>query len=94
MKTRLYHPTLPRRFVDVSEGSVERHLKAGWSRTPLMPTKAGEEPPPPDRDPTAPPAGNASKQAWIDYAVLRGADRDDADAMTRDELRDVYTPTE
>lgn len=90
MTTRLYHPTLRRRFVDVEgEEQIDRHLEAGWKKAPLMPNRVGEEPP---VDPTAPPKGSASKRAWVDYAVLRGADRDDAESMSRDELRDIYSP--
>lgn len=32
------------------------------------------------------PAPAASKARWVDYAVARGMDRDDAEGMTRDEL--------
>jgi hypothetical protein len=32
------------------------------------------------------PPGNASKAAWVDYAVSQGADRDEAEGYTRDEL--------
>lgn len=33
------------------------------------------------------PAGNASREAWISYAVSQGMPRDDAAAMPRDQLR-------
>jgi hypothetical protein len=39
-----------------------------------------------------PPGVTASKAAWVDYAVARGADRDDAEAQTRDQLRAAYGP--
>jgi hypothetical protein len=32
------------------------------------------------------PARQASKGAWVDYAVSRGMDRDEAESMTRDQL--------
>jgi len=37
------------------------------------------------------PARNASKVDWVDYAVVQGADRADAEALTRDELADRYS---
>jgi hypothetical protein len=37
------------------------------------------------------PKGNASHEAWIDYAVAQGMARDDAEALSRDELRDRFT---
>lgn len=41
-------------------------------------------------DQSEPPAGNASKDAWAEYAVATGADPDDVAAMSRNELRDRY----
>lgn len=32
------------------------------------------------------PAKNDSKAAWVDYAVSQGADRDEAEASTKDDL--------
>lgn len=32
------------------------------------------------------PAKNASKDVWVDYAVARGADRAEVEALSRDEL--------
>jgi hypothetical protein len=37
-----------------------------------------------------PPATNATKQAWVDHAVRQGADRDEAEGLTRDQLRERY----
>jgi hypothetical protein len=34
------------------------------------------------------PSGNAAKEAWVNYATRQGMDRDAAEGMTRDELRD------
>lgn len=42
--------------------------------------------------PTAP-ARSAPKGAWVDWAVLQGADRSAVEAMTRDELVGAYGPT-
>lgn len=36
------------------------------------------------------PAKSASKASWVDYAVSRGADREEADAMTRSDLIERY----
>lgn len=36
------------------------------------------------------PAKNASKDAWVDYAVGRGAERAEVEALTRDELVAQY----
>lgn len=36
------------------------------------------------------PAKAASKAAWVDYAITRGADPDEAAAMSRDDLRDKF----
>lgn len=37
----------------------------------------------------APPV-SASKAVWVEHAVASGADRDEAEAMTKDELIDNY----
>ena len=45
-------------------------------------------------DPSVPvkPAGNASREAWIDYASRQpGADQDAIANMTRDEIRDLHS---
>lgn len=36
------------------------------------------------------PAGNASKADWVAYAVARGVDGAEAEALTRTELRDLF----
>lgn len=36
------------------------------------------------------PGVTGTKAAWVDFAVARGADRDKAEAMTRDQLRAAY----
>lgn len=38
-----------------------------------------------------PPAGNASKAEWVDYAVGRGASQEDAEAMTVADLKEAYS---
>lgn len=37
------------------------------------------------------PAGNAKRADWAAYALAQGADPDTVDALSRDELRDLYT---
>ena len=37
-----------------------------------------------------PPAGNASKSEWVAYAVAHGMSEDEAEGLTRDELRDHF----
>lgn len=39
-------------------------------------------------EPVARPRNAATKAAWVDFAVARGMDPDEANALTRDELRD------
>lgn len=36
------------------------------------------------------PAKNATKDEWVDHAVAQGADRDEAESMTKAELVDTY----
>jgi hypothetical protein len=36
------------------------------------------------------PAGNASHDEWVTYAVSQGVDQDEAVAKSRDELRDLF----
>lgn len=40
------------------------------------------------------PAGNASTEAWREYAIAQGTPVEDAERMSRDELRDFYTQGE
>lgn len=39
--------------------------------------------------PVVKPAGNASKQAWYEYALANGFDADELDGLDRNELRDL-----
>lgn len=39
---------------------------------------------------TSGPTTSDRKAVWVDHAVSHGADRDDAEAMTKDELIDQY----
>lgn len=42
----------------------------------------------PDND--GPPAKSANKGDWVEYAVAQGADRDEAEASTKDDLIATY----
>ncbi|MCB0969383.1 MAG: hypothetical protein KDB37_21315 [Ilumatobacter sp.] len=53
-----------------------------------------EPAPEPDVDGPAEPAKSASKAAWVDFAVAQGADRDAAEAKTRDGLVDEFGTTD
>lgn len=48
---------------------------------------SGDEPVEED---SGPPAKSATKAEWVDYAVANGADRDEAEAQTKDELIAAY----
>ena len=63
----------------VSVESVPMHRHAGWELVPEEPAA--------DESPELP-AGNASADAWREYATYYGVN--DADAWSRDELRDHY----
>lgn len=86
---------------DASSEWIERHLRKGMIEKLRVaapaPAQNEEVPSPP---PAAPPAGQASdgpqpppttgpgsgQQAWVDYAVARGMDRNEALGMKRDDL--------
>lgn len=52
----------------------------------------GEDVAPARPDVVPRPAGNAKRAEWVAYALAQGADPDEVDAATRDELRAQYTP--
>lgn len=41
-------------------------------------------------DESSAPNSSASKAEWVDHAVANGADRDEAESMTKDDLRSTY----
>lgn len=43
-------------------------------------------------EPTRVPAKSATKAEWVDYAVSQGADREEAEASTKDALIETYAP--
>ena len=59
------------------------------SPAPVEPDEVPDPAPEPETLPERP-AGNASKDAWLDYAVALGATREDVEALSRNELRDQY----
>lgn len=76
---RITHPDLEDAH-HVSEGAFPGWEAVGWVKDETPESPAG----------TARPANRAAKTVWVDYAVEHGADRDAAEAMTRDELIDAY----
>jgi hypothetical protein len=54
-----------------------------------MPPLASE----PESDEDQPPAKNATKAAWVTYAIDHGMEPDKAEGMTRDELIEEFTDT-
>jgi hypothetical protein len=88
--------------VDVDPESLKRHLDRGWIEEVEETEKVEQVEPPadidldddPDTDPdawagtggTQRPAQGDSKAAWVEYAVANGAERIDAEAMTKAEL--------
>lgn len=74
---------------DIPAAEVERLAELGLigDEEPTRPDESA----PADSDPSADsdperPAQNATKPAWVDYAVARGMDRDEAEKMTKDQL--------
>lgn len=67
----------------------------GRSRDP-EPSPPAPEPPAaaqaPDGPQAAPPAPADPKQAWVDYAVTRGMDADEASRMTKADLQSRFGP--
>lgn len=66
------------------KGEVERLVEAG------MVGKDDEPAPAADKPSSDKPAGNASLEAWSEYAKSQGATDDDLDGLSRDDLRDQY----
>ena len=57
--------------------------KSDWSRVEDEPADSGEGGP-------KRPAKNASKEDWVAWAVSQGAERDEADKSTKDDLVKAY----
>lgn len=43
-----------------------------------------------DTEPDDKPAGNASIEAWQDYALAQGKSADDLEGLTRNQIRDLF----
>lgn len=79
MKIRITHPDTVHDVgdeVDVSDDRAERLVNIGYAEYVDAPS---------DDTPDAP-AQSAVKADWVDHAVGAGADRDEAEAMTKAEL--------
>lgn len=48
------------------------------------------EPVEPQQESEGPPKEYATKSDWVDWAVSRGADRDEAESLTKNELIELY----
>lgn len=68
------------RKVDAADPDAEANTRGQGAALAAAPATGGDRP-----------KGNASQEAWADYAVSQGMTRDEADALSRDELRDRYT---
>jgi hypothetical protein len=72
---------------------------AGLPGHPAVASMAGYTLPEPDPEPepdqepepeeNGPPPQNATKDAWVDWAISEGFDRDEAEAMTKQDLIDL-----
>jgi hypothetical protein len=89
-QVRITHPDVVHDVgdeVDVPEAKAERLVNIGYaeyvnaSDAPTVDT---------DDDTPEAPAQSALKGDWVDHAVASGADRDEAEAMTKAELVERY----
>jgi hypothetical protein len=94
VKTGPLAVTVEARTTDDEQGPVAVHPDEPDLDEPAVDDLAAEDPTEPTvGDDTAEvdqPARNASKAAWVDYAVAQGADRDEAEALGRDVLAETY----
>lgn len=72
----------------MDDENLKHHVDSGLVKK--VETAAPVEPEPlvPPADQV--PAGNASQQAWADYAMANGASPEDVKDLSRDELRELY----
>jgi topoisomerase IA-like protein len=70
------------------EQLVASKMVTSSDEKPAKAKKAKAETPEPDAPEQ--PAGNASHDEWVAYAVSQGVDQDEAEAKSRDELRDLF----
>lgn len=79
----------PGQIVDLAASEARALVAAGYA------THAEDtpQPPTPQPEPTQeaePPNRADPKSAWVDYAVALGADRDDAENLSKSELIEKY----
>ena len=78
--------------VDIPDDVVDEYTRFGAfavEPTPEpepLPTPAAEEPAPADPALLSPPMNTAPKAAWVEYAVAKGYDRDEAEAANKPDL--------
>lgn len=81
MKVRITHPDVVHDVgeeVDLSDERAERLVNIGYAEYVDAPEQSEA------------PAKSAVKSEWVDFAVASGADRDEADALTKAELVERY----
>lgn len=74
---------------DVPEGADADHVKVLVDRGLLVKAEAADEVDDVDGDGPIP-AKSAAKDAWVAYAVSKGATQQDAEAATKDDLIAAY----
>lgn len=84
--TRIQHPDAEGYLITTVDALPAREAD-GWH---AVGTSWPDTEPEPAFDPDAAPSRSARKDAWVAYAVAQGADRDEAEAMTRSDLIDAY----
>jgi hypothetical protein len=80
---------------DVTDESIQHHLRLDMIATVADAEKAAAEPAEPDdglgtlTNPEQP-KGNASLEEWQEYATASGMTADELDGLTRDDIRALY----
>ena len=95
-KVRITHPDVVHDVgeeIEVDDAKAERLVNIGYAAyidrdDPSLSTADTDDQP--EDDTTETPAQSALKSEWVDHAVASGADRDEAEAMTKQELIDTY----
>jgi hypothetical protein len=77
---------LPEPIADRLEKGLLRRVNADGSPYTLVPAPGQQVPAPP----LTQPAKNAPKDQWVGWAVVQGADADEADGMTKADLIEKY----
>ncbi|HEY9354603.1 MAG TPA: hypothetical protein VIP28_15180 [Nocardioides sp.] len=74
----------------IDEEQLERLVSLGLIEKVKAPKAAPAPKAPPAPTAPAKPAANASKEAWVDYAVAQGVDKAEADKLPRDQLAEKF----